>query len=104
MHNGGSGLRLNDGPDVKVINDWLVPNACLWLDPPRINLRFSLALTICESETLFFVSSQCVNLIRLFLCVDTLYLLGSLHATKQFLCFNNNLQNLGRRCGTSKMH
>ena len=56
----------------------------LWL-----NLRFSLALTICE---LFFVSSKCVNLIRVFLhelfslfrhsmlndlifpCVDTLVL------------------------------
>ena len=72
MYNGRSGLRLNDGPDVKVINGWLVPDACLWLDPPWINLRFSLALTVCESGALFFVSSQCVNLIRLFLCVDTL--------------------------------
>ena len=31
MHNGGSGLRLNDGLEVKAINCWLVPDACLRL-------------------------------------------------------------------------
>ena len=28
---------------------WLVSDACLWLGPPWLNLRFTLALTICES-------------------------------------------------------
>ena len=28
---------------------WLVPDACLWLGLLRLNLRLSLALTICES-------------------------------------------------------
>ena len=35
----------------------LVTDACLWLGPPWINLRFSLALTIRESWAIFFVSS-----------------------------------------------
>ena len=35
-------IRLNSGPD-------LVPDACLWLGSTWLNLRFSLALTICES-------------------------------------------------------
>ena len=35
----------------------LDPGACLWLGPPWLNLRFSLALTICESLALFLVSS-----------------------------------------------
>ena len=35
----------------------LVPDAYRWLGPPLFNLRFSLALTICESCDLFFVSS-----------------------------------------------
>ena len=38
----------------------LVPGACLWLDPPWLGLGFSLALTVCESWALFFVSSWCV--------------------------------------------
>ena len=46
LHDGGSGIRLNEGTDVK-----------LWLGPPRLNLRFSFALTICESWAIFFVSS-----------------------------------------------
>ena len=28
---------------------WLVPYACLWLGQAWLNMRFSLALTICES-------------------------------------------------------
>ena len=28
---------------------WFLPNACPWLDPPKLNLGFSLALTICGS-------------------------------------------------------
>ena len=39
----------------------------------RLNERFSLALTICESLALFFVSSWCVNLIRVSLHDDTLH-------------------------------
>ena len=38
-----------------------------------LNLRFSLALTICESKALFFVSSWCSNLIRVFFHDDTLH-------------------------------
>ena len=34
---------------------WLVPDGCLWLGPPQFILRFSLALSICESWALFFV-------------------------------------------------
>ena len=49
-----------------------------------------LALTICETLALFFVSALCVNLIRLFLCDDTLQRLGSIHASLTCLCFNNN--------------
>ena len=49
-----------------------MPGACLWLGPPWLNLRFSLALTICESLAMFLVSPQWVNLIRLFLDDDTL--------------------------------
>ena len=40
-----------------------------------LNFKFSLALTICESWALDFVSSWCVNLIRVFLHDDTLSIL-----------------------------
>ena len=40
---------------------------------PWLNLRFSLALTICESRALFFVSSWSVNLIKVFFHDDTLH-------------------------------
>ena len=33
---------------------FLVPGACLWLDPQRLSLKFSLAQTICESYALSF--------------------------------------------------
>ena len=49
LHDGGSILRLIDGPDVELLIHWLVPDACLWFGPPWLNLRFSLVLTICES-------------------------------------------------------
>ena len=39
----------------KALVDGLVPDACLWLVPPWLNLKFSLALTICESQAFFFV-------------------------------------------------
>ena len=57
-----------------------MPEAYLQLDPPWLNLTFSLALTICESLALFFVSSWCVNLIRVFLHDDTLHYLEVFHA------------------------
>ena len=56
-------------------------DAYLELDPPCLNLRFSLALTICESLALFFVSSWCSNLIRVFFHDDTLHYLDGLHAS-----------------------
>ena len=76
--NGGSGLMLSAGPDVhcKAFIRWLVPDTCLWLDPPWLNLRVSIALNICD-----LVSSKCVNWIRLFLCDDKLHELESLHAS-----------------------
>ena len=75
---GWSGLGLGDGTDVGL---WLVPGACLWLGLPWLSLGFSLALTVCGSCALFFVSSWCVGLIRLFLCYGTLQWLGaSMHA------------------------
>ena len=45
--------QLQPGP--KALIRWLVSDACLWLDPPQLNLRFSLALAICESGALFVV-------------------------------------------------
>ena len=58
-----------------------MPDAYLLLDPPWLNLRFSLALTVLGSWALLFVSSWCVNLIRVFLHDDTLRYLGGLHAS-----------------------
>ena len=45
---------------------------CLMLDPPWLNLRFSLALPINESLAMFFLS---------FLCDDALHKLGNIHAS-----------------------
>ena len=65
---------------------WWVGAWCLSLmDPPWLNLRFSLALTICESWALFFVSSWCVNLmsfIFLFCLVFAMSLCASV-----YMCF-----------------
>ena len=47
----------------------LVPDACLWLGPPWLNMRFSVSPT----HEPFSVSSKCVNLIRLLLCDDPLH-------------------------------
>ena len=44
-----------------------------YLDPPWLNSRFSLALAICESRAIFFVSPRYVILIRVFLHDDTLH-------------------------------
>ena len=44
----------------------LVPGACLWLGPPWLGLGFSLALAVCGSWALFFVSSWSVGLIGVF--------------------------------------
>ena len=49
-----------------------MPDACMWLGPPWLNLSISLALTICESRSLFFVSLYGVNLTRLIRDDDTL--------------------------------
>ena len=50
----------------------------LRLSAPWLNLRFSLALTICEPLALFFVSSYFDGLL---ICNDALHKLGSLHAS-----------------------
>ena len=45
----------------------LGPDAYLLLDPPWLSLGFSLALAVCGSWALFFVSSWCVGLVGVFL-------------------------------------
>ena len=60
--------------------------------PPGGSTWFSLALGICESRAIFFVSSKYVNLIRVFLCDD------ALHELSTFRVY------LGQRFCTSKMH
>ena len=57
-----------------------MPDAYLWLDPPWLNLEFSLALAVCGSWALFSVSSWCVNLIRVFLHGGALRWLDGLNA------------------------
>ena len=52
--------RLNDGPDEKLLIRRLVPDACLWLGPLWLDLRFSLALTMSSLHSMF--------MIRVFLC------------------------------------
>ena len=65
-----------------------MPDACVLLGQPWLNLRFPLALTICES--LAIVPSCFVNLIKLFLgdmnCISQE---ASMRA-KQCLCFNKS--------------
>ena len=46
-----------------------MPDACIWLGPPWLNLSFSLALTIYGSLAILFS----------FLCDDTLHKLGNIH-------------------------
>ena len=48
LHGGGSGIILNGDPEKQIIVG-LVPDACLWLGPPWLNLRSALELTIFES-------------------------------------------------------
>ena len=33
----------------KTLISWLMPDACVWLGPPWLNLKFALAWTIYES-------------------------------------------------------
>ena len=40
----------------------MIPDACLWLNPPRLNCFLSLGLAVCVLSILFFVSSQYVYL------------------------------------------
>ena len=64
-----------------------MPDAYLWLDPPWLNLGFSLALTVCESWVIFFVSSWSVNFIRVFSVVVRCFgWMASMRAGR-FLCF-----------------
>ena len=52
-----------------------------------------------SSAPVFFILSLCVNCIRLFLCDNALYNLGSY----KMLCFNNNRIKVGK-VDASKMH
>ena len=66
-----------------------MPGACLWLDPPWLNLRFSLALTVYESWALFFVSSWGVGLVRVFsVMIHCISWMASMRAG-HFLCFSS---------------
>ena len=82
MHDGGSGLRLNDDLFVKLPQMGLGLTLCLWLGPPWFNKWFSLTLArsgfrfnqeylslFHHSEQFDFVSSLwCIDLIRDPLC------------------------------------
>ena len=68
-----------------------------------LNLRFSLALTICESWALFFVSLLCVGLIGVFLHDGTLQCLEGFPAGWAFLVLQQR-QGLGRGFGASGVH
>ena len=53
---------------------WLVADdTILLLGPTWLNLSLSLVLTFCDSWSLSFISSFCVNLIRIFICNDALH-------------------------------
>ena len=78
-------------------------DACLWLGPPWLGLGFSVALTVCWSWALFFVSAWCVNLIGVFFHDDTLRWLDGLRAGWASLVLQQQ-QNLGRRFGASGVH
>ena len=85
----------------KALIGGLGPDAYLWPDPPRLNLRFSLALAVCESWALFLVSSWCVSLIGVFLRGGALRWLDGLHVSWTFLVLKQR-QNLGQRFGPVK--
>ena len=63
LHDGGSGLRLNDSPNVELLFLGCCMILVLWLGPQWLNLRVTSALTICESFSFYSISSLCVNLI-----------------------------------------
>ena len=83
LHDGGSSHRHNDGPDVTVSS---VGRGPLWL-----NLRLSLALTICGSSALLFVSSECVFWIDCFSVMKHCISYEAIMRAKQFLCFSSNI-------------
>ena len=61
-----------------------------YLGPLWLNLRFSLALTICESLALFFVSLWCVGSIEVFsMMVHCNGWKASMRAGR-YLCFSNS--------------
>ena len=67
-----------------------MPGACLWLGPPWLGLGFSLALTVCGSWALFFVSLWSVGLIGVFsVVVRCISWMASVRA-ERFLCFNGS--------------
>ena len=61
-------LTLNEETDLK-LHRGLVPDDCLWLGPPWLNLSFSLALNMYGSLAILFS----------FLCDDALHKLGNIH-------------------------
>ena len=63
----------------------LAPNACLQVDPPWLNLRYSLVLTLCEPFSLF---HQIID--SLFLCDNILHKLEILCSSLTRLCFKGN--------------
>ena len=72
--------------------DELVPGACICLGLQGLGLGFSLALAVCGSWALFFVSSWCVALVGMFLHGGALCWLDGLRSVmaEDFLYFNNS--------------
>ena len=63
----------------------LAPYACFQLGPPRLNLRYSLVLTLCEPFSLFHQIIDC-----LILCNNVLHKLEILYSCLTRLCFKRN--------------
>ena len=81
LHDGGSGLRLNDNTDIKLSPVGWCP---LSLASPAMS-QLQVFVSFDESRALFLVSSKRVNLIRLFICDDAFYKL------RIHLCFNTTI-------------
>ena len=75
MHDGWSGPRVNDDTNVKLSSvGWCLMLVFDWALCGPLDVFFSF-------DYLFFVSSYCVSVIRLFLCDDVLHKLSSQHAS-----------------------
>ena len=87
MHDGGSGLRPNDGLFVKLEPVGWGLTICLWLGPPWLNCWFSFTLACSgighECSSLFIVVIDLIFVFSLW-CIDWV---GGLSAGRVFVCF-----------------